>query len=264
LQGLRYAGGLVNRPEEKPMNGVILYEGPSALDGKPVVVIATGLKGKSRNEKTGAMVQTWIMRTDIAPHDAAQTGDDASVCGDCPHRGTVVDGKNVGRSCYVTLFQAPLSVWKTYKRGGYPKVTAFEAADLFAGRMVRLGSYGDPVAAPFAMWKLATSKAAGWTGYTHQWRTADVRFAALCMASADTPEEGQAAREAGWRTFRVRVEGQAVAPREFICPASKEAGYKTDCASCKACMGTDAKAKASPVIIAHGAVARAFERRMAA
>ena len=79
------------------------------------------------------------------------------------------------------------------------------------------------------------------------------------MASADTPAEGLAARARGWRRFRVRTLSEAVAPKlEFVCPASKEAGVKTDCASCKACMGTEAKAKASPVIIAHGAKARRF------
>ena len=246
------------------MNGAILYEGPSAIDGAPIVVIATGLSGRSRNEKTGNMVQTWVLRSDIAPHDAVKGGQDESVCGSCPHRGQMVDGKNVGRSCYVAVFQAPLSVFKAYQRGVYPRLNAFEAAAALEGRMVRLGSYGDPAAAPFAMWKMATSRAKGWTGYTHQWRKADPRFAALCMASADTAEEGEEARAMGWRTFRVRTASGSIAPREFICPASAEAGYKTDCASCKACMGTEAKAKASPVIIAHGATARAFERRQAA
>lgn len=246
-------------------NGVILYEGPSLIDGKPIVVIATGLAGrKSRNEKTGAMVQTWIIRADIAPHDAAHTGDDASVCGSCPHRGEIVDGRNVGRSCYVTLFQAPLSVFKAYQRGVYPRVNAFEAAALLEGRTVRLGSYGDPAAAPYAMWKVATSRAKAWTGYTHQWRSCDPRLAALCMASADTPDEAAQAHAMGWRTFRVRVAGQAVAPKEVICPASEEAGFKTDCATCRACQGTGGKARASIVILAHGVGTRAIERRQAA
>ena len=236
------------------MNGVILYEGPSLIDGKPIVAIATGLTGRSRNEKTGAMVQTWIMRADVAPHEAAHTGDDASVCGDCPHRGRIEDGRNVGRSCYVTLFQAPLSVWKAYKRGVYQAASREEVAALFAGRMVRLGSYGDPAAVPVIVWQSAVVRAAGWTGYTHQWRTAPRALASLCMASVETDAQARAARLQGWRTFRVRAEGQPLASKlEFICPASAEAGMKTDCASCRACMGTSGKAKASPVIIAHGA-----------
>ena len=39
-------------------NGVILYEGPSMLDGAPIVVIATGIRTGSTNVKTGAMIQT--------------------------------------------------------------------------------------------------------------------------------------------------------------------------------------------------------------
>ena len=52
-------------------NGVILYEGPSELDGSPIVVIATF---GSKNRKTGKgrknLIQTWIMRQDVAPWDA--------------------------------------------------------------------------------------------------------------------------------------------------------------------------------------------------
>jgi hypothetical protein len=234
-------------------NGVILWEGPSAIDGAPIVVIATGLKGRaSRNEKTGDMVQTWIIRADVDPHDATKFGEDASVCGSCPHRPAL------GGSCYVKVFQAPKSVWKAYQRGVYPRAMPWEVADLFAGRMVRLGSYGDPAAAPVAMWRAVVSKAAGSTGYTHQWRTAEPAFKSLVMASADSAAEGLIARLQGWRTFRIRTADEPLAAREFVCPASAEAGYKTDCASCRACGGTSSKAKASPVIIAHGATARRF------
>lgn len=244
------------------MNGVILYEGPSKLDGKPIVVIATGLKGKSKNEKTGDMIQTWILRSDVSPTEAVKSGDDASICGDCPHRG---NGEGKERSCYVLVFQAPLKVWKTYHRGGYPKVNAMEAAELFAGRMVRLGSYGDPAAAPFAMWKLATSRAKGWTGYTHQWRIADPRWAELCMASADSLQDMQEAHAKGYRTFRVTpYAGEGLKGLEVMCPASEEAGYKTNCESCRACMGTGAKAKVSIVIAAHGFGKKNVERRVAA
>lgn len=230
------------------MNGFILYEGPSALDGAPIVVIVTGLKKKSRNEKTGEMVTTWVMRSDVPPVDALATGEDASVCGMCPHRPAL------GGVCYVTVWQAPRQIYVSYKQGIYPRVTLAQAADAVAGRLVRLGSYGDPAAAPLAIWEALTSKAEGWTGYTHQWRTAPDGFKRLTMASADDAGEGFTARAAGWRTFRLRTADERVEPKlEFICPASAEANKKTDCASCKACMGTDSKAKASPVIIVHGA-----------
>lgn len=238
----------------KPPNGAILWEGPSVLDGSPIAVIATGLTDRRvRNQKTGDMIQTWIMRADMDPHDATKSGDDAAVCGQCPHRPAL------GGACYVNVFQAPKSVWNTYKRGRYPHMAPEEAAEALAGHMVRLGSYGDPAAAPFELWATVVAKAQGRTGYTHQWRTCDPRFATLVMASVDTPAEGLQARSKGWRTFRVRDGSEPLQPKaEFICPASAEAGYRTDCASCRACGGNGAKAKASPVIIAHGNKARRF------
>lgn len=225
---------------------VILWEGKSLLDGAPIVAIATF---SSRNAKTGDMVQTWILRADMSPTDALASGDDASICGDCMHRPAN------GGSCYVKVWQAPRSVWSAYSRGRYSP--APDLAAVGAGRMVRLGSYGDPAAVPAHVWRALTSQAAGVTGYTHQWRRAP-ELQSLCMASADSPEEAAIARAMGWRTFRVRAPGEELMAREFVCPASKEAGYKTDCASCKACGGTSSRAKASPVILAHGATAKRF------
>jgi hypothetical protein len=66
--------------------GIVLYRGPSRLDGAPIVCVATGFRSPSDNPKTGPMVQTWIMREDVAPHTAQKTGEDSSVCGDCPLR----------------------------------------------------------------------------------------------------------------------------------------------------------------------------------
>ena len=43
-------------------NGAILYCGPSLLDGSPIIVVITGLSGRSTNTKTGKMAQTWILR----------------------------------------------------------------------------------------------------------------------------------------------------------------------------------------------------------
>jgi hypothetical protein len=237
-------------------NGVVLYEGPSKLDGAPIVVIATGLRNRSTNEKTGAMVQTYILRSDIDPISAVRSGDDVSICGTCIHRG---DGTGKGRSCYVTLMHGPRAVFDAYKRGVYAKANAFEAAALFAGRMVRLGTYGDPAAAPFALWKTALLNAKGWTGYTHQWRSVPARWAELVMASADSVADMEAAHGLGYRTFRVTAEPfENVRGKESTCPASDEKGNVTSCITCKACMGTSGKAKASITIAAHGSGKKHF------
>ena len=65
--------------------GYIAYEGPSLIDGAPIAVIINKIDG-SDNSKTGAIVQSFIIRSDVGPTDALKTGQDESVCGDCPHR----------------------------------------------------------------------------------------------------------------------------------------------------------------------------------
>lgn len=236
------------------MSGYILYTGPSQLDGKPIVVIATT---SSKNSKTGGIVQTWIMRSDVEPHTALKTGQDASVCGDCPHRPAN------GGACYVTVFQAPLSVYRAYHRGSYQPAQRGQ----FAGQIVRIGSYGDPAAVPLHVWEDYTHETAGRTGYTHQWRTADATGLGLyAMASCDVPEERTEAQAAGWRTFRVRLDTDAVMPGEVVCPASEEGGHKVTCSQCKACNGNATGRIGGIVIIAHGAKSKinAYAKQRAA
>ena len=69
----------------KPL-GYIVYEGPSELDGSPIVVIINKIWAASKNGKTGALVQSFIIRSDINPVEALKTGDDAAICGHCIHR----------------------------------------------------------------------------------------------------------------------------------------------------------------------------------
>lgn len=231
-------------------NGVIVYEGPSQLDGEPIVVIATGLKAVSTNRKTGAMVQTYILRSDMPPIGAIKDGADKSICGDCVHRG---DGTGKGRSCYVTIMYGPRAVYSSYKNGSYQKVTLQEAAKLMEDKLVRFGSYGDPAAAPLEVWMALALKAKAVTAYTHQWRTAHPGFAQYCMASVDSRDEMYEAHAKGYRTFRVAPQGEGpIDGAEIVCPASEEAGKKTTCEKCRACGGLGSKARVSIQIAAHG------------
>ena len=240
--------------------GYVLYRGPSMLDGSPIVVVATGFARRSKNAKTGDMVQTYILVDGPDPVTAARTGADGAVCGDCKQRPAN------GGACYVTLIHGPLAVHKGLQRGIYPAVTSIpEAQSLGAGRMVRLGTYGDPAAVPMGVWEHLTARAAGRTGYSHQWRNGDLSHAhldtlrRLVMASVDDTEELAYARQLGWRTFRIRTADQFPERGEFVCPASEEAGMRTTCAACKACDGIErGTSKASPVIIIHGGKARRF------
>ena len=66
--------------------GYIVYEGPSELTGEPIVVIINRVHSASVNDKTGALVQSFIIRSDVNPADALKTGADRAICGDCVHR----------------------------------------------------------------------------------------------------------------------------------------------------------------------------------
>jgi len=241
---------LFTRKGTPAVNSVAVYVGPSRIDGCDIVVIVTGLKG-SNNAKTGSMVQSYILLDDCDPLEALRTGRDSTVCGACLLRPTYYDGtKYTGRGCYVNVGQAPLSLWRAWKRGNIPMVNVGELAELTRGRMVRLGSYGDPGAVPPVIWYAYTRYAAGWTGYTHQSRSPKLRdVLTWCQVSADSEADAVAARRAGVGSFRVLRDGDAPLPFETVCPASAEAGKVTTCADCRLCSGING---ASVVIAAHG------------
>ena len=236
--------------------GYVIYRGPSLLDGRPIVAVAIT---KSRNSKTANMVQTYIIRADIDPRDASRTGEDFSICGTCPHRGIASPNKATGladrRSCYVVMGQGPLQVYKSLVAGKYPDATKpLEIVPHGKGRMVRLGTYGDPAAVPSYVWKWLVSEAAGHTAYSHQATTQGAAFdPQLYMRSADSLSEAAFAWGKGQRTFRIIGDQREVMQgREILCPASEEAGRKTTCVKCGLCGGASVKAK-SIAIVAHGA-----------
>ncbi len=229
------------------MTGAIVYEGPSLLNGAPIVAIVTGLNGQSHNPKTGPMAQAWILRADMPPMDAKRQNLDDAICGDCVMRG---DG-GFGASCYVTVWLGPNQVYRAFRKGSYPTVCDAGRRGLLISRSVRLGAYGDPAAVPWRVWKDLTAQSDGWIGYTHQWATCDRRFRSLLMASVDSEDEQRHAHAAGWRTFRSRGFHDRVLPNEFICPASRESGHRTTCEHCQLCAGTSSPAR-SVAIIVHG------------
>jgi hypothetical protein len=258
--------------EKKPL-GVILYRGPSMLDGKNIIVAATNVFGnKTTNEKIGDMIPIWIIKSDIAPsmsvteHARKSVGySDSTVCGNCKHRDL--------NTCYVTLFHGPDQVYGAYHRDRYVTYDKSESMkDLFRDKKVRIGAYGDPAAVPMYIWDEICGLAKTHTGYTHQWNNKKISLNYLdnlkkyCMASCDTVSEQQEASKLGWRTFRIRLpktdkvlksknltKQTVILDDEFVCPASKEAGKITDCAHCGGCSGTNSNYVKNVCIIIHGA-----------
>lgn len=238
---------------------LILYEGPSLLDGKPIFVV--GIVSR-RNRKTGPMVQTYIQRADLDPRDANRTGEDVSICGACPLRGAANLEKPSGladkRGCYVQIGQGPLGVYRTYKRDRYQRAANVgEITRLGAGRMVRVGTYGDGAAVPRYVWDALKREAKGHTAYSHQSDMAQFPQSSFDPAMYMVSVSGLAAAQAAWamgqRTFRVvRDMSEIVKGQEILCPASKEAGQRVQCADCLLCGGASVKAK-SIAIPTHGA-----------
>lgn len=228
---------------------MLVWQGKSELTGEELIVLATKASSPAKaNMKTGDMIQISILRADVNPTEALKQGLDKATCGDCPFR-SIASGGDGG--CYthknLQIGRAQTSSWNAHERKGS---VPFDV-EAFRGQKVRFGSYGDPAAVPFEVWEGILSVADSWTGYTHQWRTADPRFAEMCMASADTVGQRREAKNKGYRTFRPRY---ADAPREVgevICPASTEAGFKTTCATCMACSGTSNGRKQDITIVLH-------------
>ena len=231
-------------------NTVEVWTGASRIEGSPLVVLATGLRG-SHNLKTGDMVQSYILRGDMDPLQALRTGNDAAMCGGCVHKAKAYDGATWGqRSCYVRVEQAPLGIYRAWKRGNVPAVSLSELSELTRDRPVRLGTYGDPGSVPLAVWDAFCRYATMWTGYTHQSANRKLRdVLKYCQISADSEGDALAARGAGIGSFRVLAQGESALPFEMVCPASEEAGKVATCATCKACSGLDG---ANVVINSHG------------
>lgn len=250
----------------KPKSSVI-YNGPSMLDGQPIIVVAIV---SSANAKTGNMLQTHILRADVNPLEASKTGLDASICGDCIHRGQPTDNPlkktAINRSCYVNLGQGPTIVFKGYKRGLYPTVTSLEEISAIgSGRAIRLGTYGDPAAVPAHIWDALLKNARTHTGYTHQHNANKPADYDRMMYSADNAEDAKQAHSKGYRTFRVipvqqwKEQGKAaILSNEILCPASKENDKGLSCIECKLCTGSQSKAK-SIAIVSHGIGANKFK-----
>jgi len=207
--------------------GFIIWQGPSLYDGAPLVAIATM---QSANEKTGNMVQVWILRQDIAPHDAILEGSDGSICGDCPLKS--------GGGCYELTWRAPTQVYAAFLRGVYVDISADLAriSLIAASREVRLGAYGDPAFVPYAIIQALISRANGHTGYTHQWDQPwfDARFLKYCMASANNTDDARFLEKANIRYF-LAVDGDTNVPKgTVVCP---NLTHGVQCRDCLLCSG---------------------------
>ncbi len=246
--------------------GFVMYEGPSLIGHGDIAAIATL---RSENEKTGNMVQVWIVPTKLGLLEAVQNGQNSAACGGCPLMGTpnlvnirrrdgtteeVLRIKN--RVCYVNLGRLDSTVMRAYKNGRYSPYNRRIHERWLRGRLIRLGAYGDPAAMPDHIIEYLISVGSGHTGYSHQLfsierRRAD-KLAKHLMVSCHTPAQHNEAVRRGWRPFTVIAKNQQPPVGAIECPFYT---HGVQCDECQLCQGTSKRAK--PVFVrAHAMVAR--------
>ena len=168
-------------------NGFLIHEGTK--NGSKYAVIATL---KTSNRKTGNMIQLWVLLADHSPVEGVKSGLDAStICAGCKFAS--------GNGCYVNVGQAPNSIWKAYKANKYPKLDPFLYSNVFNGRKVRFGAYGNPSLIPLSIIKMITEACEGWTGYFHDWKEMSkeraTAYGKYFMASTETNDSVRRARK---------------------------------------------------------------------
>ena len=238
----------------KKISGAItIWEGPSEFDGTPIKVVMTGYIKDSENEKTGPLVQVFILPSDEKPINAFKAKK-SSVCGDCIYN---------GGGCYVNWGRLT-PTWTASKR----KFISLELASwLVTGLRVRLGAAGDPSAVPTYVWETLLKGADSWTGYTHSWKNCDPALRRIVMASCDNDDETKQAISLGWNVFHVH-DGKIDDNIDYVrclsgSPDSN--GLPKTCFSCMMCHGVRSS-KARPLVVAeklHGSTATLSQARKA-
>ena len=115
-------------------NTLCVYDGPSLIDGSRVIVLLTGIDKPSINTKTGDMIQSYIIRADVAPDIAAKEGLDEAICGSCKLRPMLVklSGKTGDVPCYVDKVRGPAGAYKSWAIGRVEYVTPAQASELIS------------------------------------------------------------------------------------------------------------------------------------
>ena len=175
---------------------------------------------------------------------------DASNCMDCPYSGNQGEG-----GCYTHKFNQYmgfLSMLRSIKDTQLTPMNQIKfrkAVEMCEGSYVRFGTYGEPSLLDIGLVKAMSSNAKSWTGYTHQWnKWWASEYSDYFMASTHNKEETSKARLKNYRSFIASTTGTEDA---VTCPASAEAGFKSNCASCGLCSGMLGKGNKDIKILEH-------------
>ena len=241
-------------------NRSIIWQGPSAF--QPHVDITAVLNlGMDGNDKTQGLTQLYILPTEALYGDRAPVGPtkelSAAICGTCPLRSKLSGGNGQCYAYGTVLLNGAYAVQRAIKTGHvvrwHRKLRPYPT--------LRSAAIGDPAALPPEVMLKLIGDFPSTRGYTQEWRTA-LHLQPTHMASVHSAAEQAEAEALGWRTFRVRPVGAPLLKTEVSCPASKESGYLTGCATCTLCTGARRPSAASVSIIDHGPLASAKKRSL--
>jgi hypothetical protein len=210
--------------------------------------VVVSFQFSTTNTKTGDLVQSYIFPASWLLTDAKiSTLDDSDSCFDCIH------GRNKEKTCYVqkgTASWGLSSKVKSLRKLGLdniPYLSSDIEAKLIqgvAGRGLRFGSFGEPILLGEQLVSKLAKSASMWTGYTQRWHV-EKWASKYFMASVTTEALAEASHKLGFRSFFVG----ATDSKNFVtCPASKEAGRRSTCDSCRLCMGSSSKAKSIKIL----------------
>ncbi|MEO1377554.1 MAG: hypothetical protein AAFW70_25400 [Cyanobacteria bacterium J06635_10] len=214
-------------------NSYVVWEGASLIDGSPILLILTGFVSPSANRKTGRLIQSWVLQQEFVPTFAAKHGLDEGICGSCSLKLSKTG------SCYVNL--APINnMYRKYVACTYSKLSKNEIELLKYYRYpIRIGSYGDPTAVPFDVWKPIILASGSHTGYTHNWLFCDNLWKQYLMASVQSLGEARVAQNRGWRTFRIIAPDASLTQNEILCRNTED--DRNRCDNCYLCDGKSSK-----------------------
>jgi hypothetical protein len=228
------------------------------VDGQNLFVVN---KAKTANKKItdgGKIVQTytfslrqWVLATTT---QGFKMNDffalDGTNCLDCPFS---VGNGNGG--CYTHKFHqysGMLKMLRSIKRDALTELTKEKyrtILDLSHQSYIRFGTYGEPSLMPISLVESMSLLAKSWTGYTHQWKKEWAKdFGKFFMASTHNQREANKAKGIDYRSFIATKVGDEDA---VGCPASKESGFKSNCAKCGLCSGTEGKGNKDIKILEH-------------
>ena len=187
---------------------------------------------------------------------------DTANCGDCPFAANKAFNVTKIGKCYthkVMQYSGFISMLKSINKqfDTFADIPTYQesidvlinfAIDKCSNKYVRFGTYGEPTVLPLKLVNMMSKYSKSYTGYTHQW-VKNRDYSKYFMASVHNESGASTAAKFGYRSFIAAKENNSTTA--VVCPASKEAGFKSTCSLCGLCSGTAGKGKKDVIILEH-------------